>query len=82
MLRLEATGPVVGLLKGIGFEQAECAFEPGDLFLAYTDGVSEAMTTDDEERGEERLIAAAQEASVTSSTRRTVSRAAPSSTMT
>ncbi len=32
---------------------------PGDTLLAYTDGISEAMTSDDEEWGEERMIAAA-----------------------
>jgi sigma-B regulation protein RsbU (phosphoserine phosphatase) len=61
VLRLDATGPVVGLLKGIGFEQAECALEPGDVFIGYTDGISEAMTVEDEEWGEERLVAAAGE---------------------
>jgi sigma-B regulation protein RsbU (phosphoserine phosphatase) len=33
---------------------------PGDILLAYTDGISEAMTMEDEEWGEERMIAAAQ----------------------
>ena len=32
----------------------------GDVFLAFTDGISEALTIDEEEWGEERMIAAAQ----------------------
>jgi sigma-B regulation protein RsbU (phosphoserine phosphatase) len=32
--------------------------EPEDLLIAYTDGISEAMTVDDEEWGEERMLAA------------------------
>ena len=32
--------------------------EPGDLLIAYTDGISEAMTADDEEWGESRMLAA------------------------
>jgi sigma-B regulation protein RsbU (phosphoserine phosphatase) len=60
-LRLPATGAVVGLLKGVDFEQAECELKPGDLFIGYTDGVSEALTPAEEEWGEDRLIAAAQE---------------------
>ena len=29
---------------------------PGDLLVAFTDGISEAMNLDDEEWGEERMI--------------------------
>ncbi len=32
------------------------------MLLAYTDGISEAMTADDEEWGEENMIAAAEAA--------------------
>ena len=31
--------------------------EPGDLLVAYTDGVSEAMNAGDDEWGEDRMIA-------------------------
>jgi len=60
VLRLEATGPVVGLLAHAPYEQAWCEMLAGDVFLAFTDGISEALTIDDEEWGEERMIAAAQ----------------------
>ncbi len=54
-LHLEACGPVVGLLKDIECEERWLALEPGDTFVGYTDGISEAMTVDDEEWGEERM---------------------------
>ena len=60
VLRLEADGPVVGLLPRAQYAQSELLLAPGDILLAYTDGISEAMTMEDEEWGEERMIAAAQ----------------------
>ena len=59
VLRLEAGGPVVGLLPSVSYETRSLTLEPGDLLLAYTDGISEAMTGDDEEWGEHRMLAAA-----------------------
>ncbi len=59
VIRLEADGPVVGLLRVAPYTEQAITLEPGDLVLLYTDGISEAMTHDDEEWGEERLIAAA-----------------------
>jgi sigma-B regulation protein RsbU (phosphoserine phosphatase) len=61
VIRLEAGGPVVGLLKQAGYQQAHCDLLPGDVLIAFTDGVSEAMTADGDEWGEERFIKAAQE---------------------
>jgi sigma-B regulation protein RsbU (phosphoserine phosphatase) len=61
---LEAGGPVVGLLKQASYEQNSCRLQPGDLFVAYTDGVSEAMTADDEEWGEERMTESVRRASL------------------
>jgi sigma-B regulation protein RsbU (phosphoserine phosphatase) len=60
VVRLEATGPVVGLLKDVQFEERMISIGPGDLFIGYTDGISEAMTVDDEEWGDERMLATAQ----------------------
>jgi sigma-B regulation protein RsbU (phosphoserine phosphatase) len=60
VLRLEADGPVVGLLLQAQYGQSSMVLSPGDILMAYTDGISEAMTVDDEEWGEERMIAAAQ----------------------
>jgi sigma-B regulation protein RsbU (phosphoserine phosphatase) len=54
--RLDTGGPVIGLIEGCRYAQGRVSLEAGDLLLAYTDGVSEAMNAADEEWGEERLI--------------------------
>jgi sigma-B regulation protein RsbU (phosphoserine phosphatase) len=56
ILRLEPGGTVVGLLEGACYEQGSVFLSPGDVLVAYTDGISEAMDLDDEEWDEERLI--------------------------
>jgi len=58
-IRLEADGPVVGLLPSAPYSEQSLTLQPGDLLILYTDGISEAMTMADEEWGEERMIAAA-----------------------
>ena len=58
--RLEAGGPVIGLLPFAKYEEQRCVLQPGDLLLAYTDGISEAMSDHEEEWGEDRMLAAAQ----------------------
>lgn len=62
VIRLEADGPVVGLLPFAPYTEQSLTLEPGDLLILYTDGISEAMTHDDEEWGEERMIACATKA--------------------
>ena len=57
-IRLEADGPVVGLLPFAPYTEQNLTLEPGDILVLYTDGISEAMTNDDEEWGEERMIMA------------------------
>lgn len=59
IIRLEADGPVVGLLPFAPYTEQAITLEPGDLLILFTDGISEAMTPDDEEWGEERMIASA-----------------------
>ncbi|MGH9733029.1 MAG: PP2C family protein-serine/threonine phosphatase [Candidatus Acidiferrales bacterium] len=56
-LRLETGGTVVGLLKESAYLEGTVQLQPGDVFVAYTDGISEAMTIDEEEWGEQRMIA-------------------------
>jgi phosphoserine phosphatase RsbU/P len=58
---LEPTGMVVGLLPQADYAQATIPMHPGDVLLAFTDGISEAMTRDEEEWGEDRMIASAQQ---------------------
>ena len=57
VIRLELSGPVVGLLRDAEFEQSSLNLQPGDILLAFTDGISESMTVEQEEWGEERMIA-------------------------
>jgi sigma-B regulation protein RsbU (phosphoserine phosphatase) len=49
-------GTVVGLLASYPYEQASVELAAGDILVAYTDGVSEAMNTADEEWGEDCLM--------------------------
>jgi sigma-B regulation protein RsbU (phosphoserine phosphatase) len=55
VFRLEAGGPVIGLLQH-KYERGVFSHEPGDLLVLFTDGVSESMNARFEEWGEERLI--------------------------
>lgn len=49
--------PAAGLIHDFQYSRQETAFEPGDCFLAYTDGILEAANLAGEIFGEERLIA-------------------------
>ena len=59
IIRLEAGGPVVGLFPGVPYQEGSLTLKPGDIFIGFTDGISEAMNNEEEEWGEERLIPAA-----------------------
>jgi sigma-B regulation protein RsbU (phosphoserine phosphatase) len=61
IIKLEDGGAVVGLLPNFPYTQATVALEKGDMLLAFTDGISEAMNPEDEEWGEENLIETAKE---------------------
>ncbi|HXP44549.1 MAG TPA: SpoIIE family protein phosphatase [Candidatus Acidoferrales bacterium] len=60
VFRLEDGGPVVGLLAGATYKQQMLHLLPGDILLAFTDGISEAMNAAEDEWGEDRMIAEAQ----------------------
>ena len=53
--RLSAGGTVLGLFPEVEYEEADIDLRPGDLVVAFTDGVPEALNADGEEFGEERL---------------------------
>jgi sigma-B regulation protein RsbU (phosphoserine phosphatase) len=53
--RLEAGGTVVGLFDGMTYEEDSVEMVPGEVFLAYSDGVTEPEN-DFGEFGEQRLI--------------------------
>ena len=52
---LSVGGTVVGMFPEMGYEEATVALCPGDVLLAFTDGVPEAHNPENEEFGEERL---------------------------
>ena len=52
---LSAGGTVVGMFPDMEYEEATVELCPGDVLLAFTDGVPEAHNPEDEEFGEERL---------------------------
>ncbi|GAB4110685.1 MAG: SpoIIE family protein phosphatase [Acidobacteriota bacterium] len=53
--RLEPTGTVLGLFPDARFQRGQVQLGPGDLLVAYTDGVVEAESLSHQEFGEERL---------------------------
>ena len=57
--RLGDGGPVIGLLAGAVYEEQVLPLLSGDILLAFTDGISEAMNAADDEWGEDRMIAEA-----------------------
>lgn len=61
-VRLRTGGTVVGLFTSVGFEEEEIQMEPGDVLLAYTDGITEPENTYGEEFGEERVLEVARRA--------------------
>ena len=52
---LSVGGTVVGMFPEMVYEEATVELYPGDVLLAYTDGVPEAHSPENEEFGEERL---------------------------
>lgn len=53
--RLDKGGPVIGLFEQSRYEQGTVHLRSGDLLIAYTDGVTEALDALGEEFGEGRL---------------------------
>jgi phosphoserine phosphatase RsbU/P len=53
---LNGGGPVLGIIPFAPYQQASTRFDPGDLLVIYSDGVTEANNVSEEEFGEERLI--------------------------
>ena len=55
--RLEKGGLILGLFEHATFEEDTIPMAAGDLLVAFSDGVTEAMSASGEEYGEERLMA-------------------------
>ncbi|MGH9432978.1 MAG: PP2C family protein-serine/threonine phosphatase [Terriglobia bacterium] len=56
ILRLEAGGTILGAFRDSLYQRGTLVLEPGDLLVAFTDGVSECMNALGEEWGEHRLV--------------------------
>jgi phosphoserine phosphatase RsbU/P len=54
-LDLDAEGLILGIRKGVAFEEKRLVLEAGDLLLLYTDGISEAQDASGEMFGRDRL---------------------------
>ncbi len=54
--RLHAGGTVVGIFPDAEYDHETIQMSPGDLFLAYTDGIVESVNEYGEEFGEDRLV--------------------------
>ena len=55
---LEPGGPPVGIFPDSTYQESSVELRPGDLVVAYTDGVVEALNPEGEEWGTRGLIAA------------------------
>jgi sigma-B regulation protein RsbU (phosphoserine phosphatase) len=54
---LPSSGPVLGLIPANDITSETLALQPGETFVLFTDGVSEAFDPNEELFGEERLLA-------------------------
>ncbi|MFN2221329.1 MAG: PP2C family protein-serine/threonine phosphatase, partial [Candidatus Promineifilaceae bacterium] len=53
---LKRTGTVLGMLDDQRWGRRSLTLEEGDLLVAYTDGLTEAMNVQYDEWGEQRLV--------------------------
>jgi phosphoserine phosphatase RsbU/P len=60
VFRLTVNGTVVGLFDGVTYDESTLVMQPGDIFVAYSDGVTEPEN-EFGEFGEERLVELIQE---------------------
>jgi serine phosphatase RsbU (regulator of sigma subunit) len=54
--KLDQGGLPVGMMPGVRYQEGTVAFEPGDVLVIYSDGITESVNDQDEEFGEERLV--------------------------
>jgi len=52
---VSAPGVAVGIFRGAAYEARRATLAPGDVFVLYTDGITEAIDAAEEEFGEMRL---------------------------
>jgi sigma-B regulation protein RsbU (phosphoserine phosphatase) len=58
---LSTGGTVLGLFPDVDYEQSDVVLCPGDVIVAFTDGIPEALNRDGEEFGDDRLKALARD---------------------
>ena len=56
VVRLAAGGMVVGMFDLATYEQGEVRLDPGDRVVLFTDGITEAESSDGREFGDDRLL--------------------------
>jgi sigma-B regulation protein RsbU (phosphoserine phosphatase) len=56
IITLDKGGLPVGLMPGMTYEEDKVVFNPGDVLVIYSDGITESVNLEDEEFGEARLI--------------------------
>ena len=55
-VRLPSTAPPIGILRKVDIGEMRVMLRPGDLFVIYSDGVTEAVNSEGELFGMERLV--------------------------
>lgn len=55
-IRLECTAPALGAIPNLDFEFGSVVLLPGDTFIAFTDGVTDALDIRDRQFGEEPFL--------------------------
>jgi sigma-B regulation protein RsbU (phosphoserine phosphatase) len=59
--KLTAHGMMLGFMEDFNFGESTIDLAPGDLLVAYSDGITEATNSEREQFGEQRLIEAVRE---------------------
>ncbi len=55
-IRLECTAPALGAIPGLEFEFGSVILLPGDTFIAFTDGVVDALDSRERQFGEDQFL--------------------------
>ncbi len=61
-IQLVEGGMVIGLFENVQFDRGHVKFQPGDILLLCTDGITEAMDVQSEEFGMDRVVKSVNEA--------------------
>ena len=54
---MEGAGLALSFLENVSYPEDQIGFNPNDVLLIYSDGITEAMNQKEEEYGEQRLQA-------------------------